>query len=36
MLEKPSVIKRPVLVENGKILALGFDEAAYHKTLEVS
>ncbi|HYG33119.1 MAG TPA: ArsC family reductase [Methylophilaceae bacterium] len=34
MLKKPSVIKRPVLVENGKILALGFDEAAYHKLLK--
>jgi arsenate reductase len=29
MLEKPSVIKRPVLVKDDKILALGFDEAAY-------
>ncbi len=33
MLEKPSVIKRPVLVENGKILHLGFDETAYGKLL---
>jgi Spx/MgsR family transcriptional regulator len=31
MLENPSVIKRPVLVEDGKILQLGFDETAYGK-----
>ena len=29
MLAKPSVIKRPVLVKNGKILSLGFVEANY-------
>ena len=29
MLEKPSVIKRPVLEQNGKLLHVGFDEAAY-------
>lgn len=34
MMEKPSVIKRPVLVENGKILSLGFDETAYQKLLK--
>jgi len=34
MAEKPSVIKRPVLVENGKILSLGFDEATYQKLLK--
>lgn len=33
MLEKPSVIKRPVLVADGKILSLGFDEATYRKLL---
>lgn len=33
MLEKPSVIKRPVLVRDGKILHLGFDETAYGKLL---
>ena len=33
MLEKPSVIKRPVLVKNGKILQLGVDETAYGKLL---
>jgi Spx/MgsR family transcriptional regulator len=34
MMEKPSVIKRPVLVEDGKILSLGFDEATYQKLLK--
>ena len=34
ILEKPSVIKRPVLVKNGKILHLGFDETAYGKLLK--
>ncbi|MDI1361208.1 ArsC family reductase [Methylotenera sp.] len=29
MLEKSSVIKRPVLVQDGKIVCLGFTEAAY-------
>jgi arsenate reductase len=29
MLEKTSVIKRPVLEQNGKLLHVGFDEAAY-------
>ncbi len=31
MLEKPSVIKRPLLEQNGKLLQVGFDEAAYTK-----
>ena len=31
MLEKPGVIKRPVLVQNGKLRHVGFDEAAYAK-----
>jgi arsenate reductase (glutaredoxin) len=31
MLEKTSVIKRPLIEDNGKVLALGFDEAAYEK-----
>lgn len=31
MLEKPSVIKRPVLVKDGRIVQLGFSEAAYQK-----
>ncbi|MFH0934304.1 MAG: ArsC family reductase [Pseudomonadota bacterium] len=29
MLEKPNVIKRPVLVQNGKVLATGFNEQEY-------
>lgn len=29
MLEKPSVIKRPVLVKDGKIVCLGFTETIY-------
>lgn len=29
MLEKPSVIKRPVLERNGKLLHAGFDASAY-------
>lgn len=33
MLEKTSVIKRPVLVENGNLLCLGFDETTYRKHL---
>lgn len=31
MLEKTSVIKRPVLEQNSKLLHIGFDEAAYSK-----
>lgn len=33
MLEKSSVIKRPVLVQDGKIVCLGFTEAAYKDIL---
>ncbi|MDP3088765.1 MAG: ArsC family reductase [Methylotenera sp.] len=33
MLEKPSVIKRPVMVKDGEILCLGFTEAAYKELL---
>jgi arsenate reductase (glutaredoxin) len=33
MLEKSSVIKRPVLVKNGKIVCLGFTEATYKELL---
>ena len=33
MLEKTSIIKRPVLVKNGQIISLGFDEAQYRKLL---
>jgi len=31
MLEKSSVIKRPVLEQNAKLLHIGFDEAAYSR-----
>ncbi|HOY70089.1 MAG TPA: ArsC family reductase [Methylotenera sp.] len=31
MQAKTSVIKRPILVKSGKILALGFDESNYQK-----
>jgi len=31
MLEKSSVIKRPLLEQDGKLLHIGFDEAAYGK-----
>jgi len=30
MLEKPNVIKRPVLVKDDKVLATGFNEAEYN------
>ena len=33
MLEKTSVIKRPLLVQDDRILHLGFDEAAYRNLL---
>jgi len=33
MLEKNSVIKRPLLEKNGKVILLGFDEPAYKKAL---
>lgn len=29
MLEKPSIIKRPLMEEDGKVLLLGFDEREY-------
>jgi Spx/MgsR family transcriptional regulator len=31
MLEKPSVIKRPVMAKDGRIVQLGFSESAYQK-----
>ena len=34
MLEKPNVIRRPVLEHKGKVLALGFDESAYEKIIQ--
>jgi len=33
MQHKTSVIKRPVLIADGKLLALGFDESTYGKLL---
>ena len=33
MLEKSSVIKRPLLVRDGKIICLGFTEAAYEELI---
>ena len=33
MLEKPNLIKRPVLERDGKVLHLGFDETAYQNLL---
>jgi arsenate reductase len=35
MLEKTSAIKRPVLEQNGKLLHVGFDEAAYSKLFKL-
>lgn len=34
MQEKTSVIKRPILVKDDKIIGLGFDEATYGKLLK--
>jgi arsenate reductase-like glutaredoxin family protein len=31
MIEKPSVIKRPLIEKDGKVVALGFDESEYAK-----
>lgn len=31
MLEKPNVIRRPVLEQDGRVLATGFDEAEYQR-----
>jgi Spx/MgsR family transcriptional regulator len=33
MMDKSSVIKRPVLVRNGRVFCLGFDETTYGKLL---
>ncbi len=35
MLEKTSVIKRPLLEKNGKLLHIGFDAVAYAKILNL-
>ena len=34
MLEKTSVIKRPLLEQDGKLLHVGFDESAYSKLFD--
>jgi Spx/MgsR family transcriptional regulator len=34
MIEKTSVIKRPLIEENGKVVLLGFDEASYKQALK--
>ena len=34
MTEKTSIIRRPLIEENGKILVLGFDETEYKKALK--
>lgn len=34
MMEKTSIIKRPLIEEEGKIIALGFDEIEYKKALK--
>jgi arsenate reductase-like glutaredoxin family protein len=34
MMAKTSVIKRPLLVKDGTLLALGFDEATYQQLLK--
>ena len=34
MKDKTSVIKRPLIEENGKVLALGFDEDGYKKVFK--
>jgi Spx/MgsR family transcriptional regulator len=34
MIEKTSIIKRPLIEENGKILVIGFEETDYKKALK--
>jgi arsenate reductase len=34
MMEKTSIIRRPLIEEDGKIIALGFDETEYKKALK--
>jgi Spx/MgsR family transcriptional regulator len=34
MMEKTSVIKRPLIEKNGKVVLLGFDETEYKKRLQ--
>lgn len=33
MIDKTSIIRRPLIEDNGKVLVLGFDEAEYKKLL---
>lgn len=35
MMEKPSVIRRPIIEADGKIIALGFNAPAYEETFSV-
>jgi len=35
MMEKTSVIKRPLIEKNGKVVTLGFDEAEFKKVFHV-
>ena len=35
MIDKTSIIKRPLLEKNGKVILLGFDEETYEKTLKM-
>lgn len=34
MVEKTSIIRRPLIEEDGKIIAIGFDETEYKKALQ--
>jgi len=34
MIEKTSIIRRPLIEENGKVLVIGFEEAEYKKALK--
>jgi len=34
MMEKTSIIRRPIIEEDGKIVAIGFDEIEYKKALK--
>jgi arsenate reductase-like glutaredoxin family protein len=34
MMEKTSIIRRPLIEENEKILVIGFDESEYKKALK--
>jgi Spx/MgsR family transcriptional regulator len=34
MTEKTSIIRRPIIEEEGKIITIGYDEAAYKKALK--